>query len=91
MKNGTKILVIDDSPTQQMMIKTFLEKQGFLVVTANNGMEGINKTYSELPNLIISDIIMPELNGYQLCRLLKNEEFTSKVPIILLTNLGFLR
>jgi len=67
LNNDTKILVIDDSPTQQMMIKLLLEKQGFQVVTANNGMEGINKTYSELPNLIISDIIMPELNGYQLC------------------------
>ena len=88
MDNKAKILVIDDSPTQRMMIKIFLEKQGFIVVTADNGMEGISKTYSELPNLIISDIVMPELNGYQLCRLLKNEEFTSHVPIILLTNLG---
>lgn len=88
MNKKAKILVIDDSPTQRMMIKIFLEKQGFQVVTADNGVEGINKTYSELPNLIISDIVMPELNGYQLCRLLKNEEFTSQVPIILLTNLG---
>lgn len=88
MNNKAKILVIDDSPTQRMMIKIFLEKQDFQVVTADDGMEGINKTYSELPNLIISDIVMPELNGYQLCRLLKNEEFTSQVPIILLTNLG---
>ena len=80
--------MIDDSPTQSMMIKIFLEKNGFQVVTADNGMEGINKTYLELPNLIISDIVMPELNGYQLCRLLKYEEFTSHVPIILLTNLG---
>lgn len=88
MNNKTKILVIDDSATQRVMIKILLEKQGFQVVTAENGMDGINKTYSELPNLIISDIVMPELNGYQLCRLLKNEEFTSHVPIILLTNLG---
>ena len=88
MNNKPKILVIDDSPTQSMMIKIFLEKNGFQVVTADNGMEGINKTYLELPNLIISDIVMPELNGYQLCRLLKYEEFTSHVPIILLTNLG---
>jgi len=88
LNNKTKILVIDDSATQRVMIKILLEKQGFQVVTAENGMDGINKTYSELPNLIISDIVMPELNGYQLCRLLKNEEFTSHVPIILLTNLG---
>jgi len=88
LNNKAKILVVDDSPTQRMMIKLFLEKQGFQVVTADDGMEGINKTYSELPHLIISDIVMPELNGYQLCRLLKNEEFTSQVPIILLTNLG---
>jgi len=63
LDNKAKILVIDDSPTQRMMIKIFLEKQGFIVVTADNGMEGISKTYSELPNLIISDIVMPELNG----------------------------
>ncbi len=88
MSNKAKILVVDDSSTQRTMIKIFLEKQGFQVVTANDGVEGINKAYSELPNLIVSDIIMPELNGYQLCRLLKNEEFTSHVPIILLTNLG---
>lgn len=88
MTNSNKLLVIDDSPTQRMVIKLFLEKQGFHVVTAENGVEGINKTYSELPQLIISDIVMPDLNGYQLCRLLKNEDFTSQVPIILLTNLG---
>ena len=88
MSNKAKVLVVDDSSTQRTMIKLFLEKQGFQVVTANDGVEGINKAYAELPNLIISDIIMPELNGYQLCRLLKNEEFTSHVPIILLTNLG---
>lgn len=88
MSNKAKILVVDDSSTQRTMIEIFLEKQGFQVVTANDGVEGINKAYAELPNLIISDIIMPELNGYQLCRLLKNEEFTLHIPIILLTNLG---
>ena len=72
MSNKAKVLVVDDSSTQRTMIKLFLEKQGFQVVTANDGVEGINKAYAELPNLIISDIIMPELNGYQLCRLLKN-------------------
>lgn len=82
-----RILLVEDSPSQQMAMKLFLEREGFKVITANNGFEGINKAFSEVPDIIISDIIMPELNGYQLCRLLKNQESTSKIPIILLTSL----
>ena len=82
-----RVLLIEDSPSQQMAMKLFLEREGFKVITANNGLEGINSAFSEVPDIIISDIIMPELNGYQLCRLLKNQENTSKIPIILLTSL----
>ncbi len=85
--NSYRILLIEDSPSQQMAMKLFLEREGFRVITANDGFEGINKAFSEVPDIIISDIIMPELNGYQLCRLLKNQENTSKIPIILLTSL----
>lgn len=85
--NSYRLLLVEDSPSQQMAMKLFLEREGFNVITANNGLEGINRAFSEVPDIIISDIIMPELNGYQLCRLLKNQENTSKIPIILLTSL----
>ncbi|MEI7474291.1 MAG: diguanylate cyclase [bacterium] len=83
-----KILLIDDSATQLMSLKITLVKAGYEVVTAINGVEGISAVYKHRPDLIVSDIIMPEINGYQLCRLLKNEPATKSIPIILLTSLN---
>ncbi|WP_027714251.1 hybrid sensor histidine kinase/response regulator [Desulfuromonas sp. TF] len=81
------ILVVDDSPTQLAMVQDTLEKEGFNVETAQDGVEAINKVYHSPPSLILSDVMMPELNGYHLCRLLKNDPRTAHIPIILLTNL----
>jgi DNA-binding response OmpR family regulator len=83
-----KILIADDSPTQLIMYKMALRKAGHEVVTASNGIEGINQAYSELPDVIVSDIIMPEINGYVLCRLLKNDQHMARIPVILLSSLG---
>lgn len=82
-----KILIIDDSITQVTTIKLALVKAGFDVNVAKDGIEGIAKTYETFPDLIISDVIMPEINGYQLCRVLKNDNLTRRIPIILLTSL----
>lgn len=81
------ILVVDDSPTQLAMVRDALEKEGFDVETAQDGVEAINKVHHSPPSLILSDILMPEINGYHLCRLLKNDPRTARIPIILLTNL----
>jgi signal transduction histidine kinase/CheY-like chemotaxis protein len=81
------ILVVDDSMTQLAMLQDSLEREGFDVETAQNGVEAINKVYHSPPCLILSDVLMPELNGYHLCRLLKNDPRTAHIPIILLTNL----
>jgi CheY-like chemotaxis protein len=81
------ILVVDDSLTQLAMVQDALEKEGFNVETAQDGVEAINKVYHSPPCLILSDVVMPELNGYHLCRLLKNDPRTAHIPIILLTNL----
>lgn len=80
-----KILLIDDSKTQLFGLRLILEKNGFSVITAKNAIEGIELAYNEMPSLIISDILMPSINGYQLCRLLKNDPVTADIPIILLT------
>lgn len=80
-----KILLIDDSVTQLEMLKLQLIRAGFEVETANDGTEGYQKVYSCAPDLVLSDIVMPNLNGYQLCRLLKNDLATKEIPVILLT------
>lgn len=80
-----KILLIDDSVTQLEMLKLQFIKAGFEIETAQNGEEGYQKVYSCAPDLVLSDIVMPNLNGYQLCRLLKNDAATREIPVILLT------
>ena len=83
-----KILVVDDSATQLIMYKMSLTKAGYLVISAKNGVEGVHLVETENPDLIVSDIIMPELNGYQFCRLVKDDPSRGHIPIILLTSLG---
>lgn len=80
-----KILLIDDSPTQLEMLRLQFTKAGYDVVTARDGSEGYKVVFETAPDLIMSDIMMPNLNGYQLCRLLKNNPVTKKIPLILLT------
>ena len=81
----TKILLVEDTDTQLKFLKDELEKSGFDVETATNGSEAYKKVFSCTPDIIVSDIRMPVIDGYQLCRMLKNTEETKKIPIILLT------
>lgn len=80
-----KILLVDDSQTQLETLKLRFSKSGYEIETATNGAEGYQKVFSTAPDLVLSDIIMPNLNGYQFCRLIKNNPLTKKIPIILLT------
>ncbi len=82
-----KILVVEDSPTQLVRLRQVIQKNGYEVVTARNGLEAMEAFYRERPDLVISDILMPEMNGYQLCRLLKNDPNSRHIPVILLTSL----
>jgi CheY-like chemotaxis protein len=80
-----RILIADDSPTVVSILQVTLEDEGYEVIPAIDGLEAMNKTYREEPDLIVLDIFMPKINGYQVCRLLKNDESTSHIPIIMLT------
>jgi signal transduction histidine kinase/CheY-like chemotaxis protein len=84
---AAKIVVVDDSRTQRSTIALALERQGYQVVQGSNGLEAFHLVQSENPDLLVSDIVMPELTGYQVCRLLKNDSATEDLPIILLTTL----
>jgi two-component system cell cycle response regulator len=82
-----KVLVVEDTPTQAAMIKLGLVRLDHEVVLAGDGIDAIEKVYKEQPDLIVSDVVMPRLNGYQMCRLLKDDRQTSGIPLILLTSL----
>jgi DNA-binding response OmpR family regulator len=82
-----RLLVIEDSPTQLLAIKKALETEGYQIIEAKNGAEGLARAYNEYPDLIITDVVMSGINGYQLCRLVKNDSDLSEIPVILLTKL----
>ncbi len=85
---GEKILNIDDSPTVQRLIEMILSSQGYQVVLASDGEEGIAKAKSERPDLILVDFVMPKMNGYQVCKTLKEDAEFRTTPIILVTSKG---
>ena len=81
-----KILVVDDSASQRMIVAALLMKEGHTVIMACDGEEAVAKAKSELPDLIIMDIVMPGLNGFQATRAITNDETTWHIPVILLTS-----
>jgi len=85
---GEKILDIDDSPTVQRLIEMILASQGYQVVLASDGEEGIAKAKSEKPALILVDFVMPKMNGFQVCKTLKEDPEFKETPIILVTSKG---
>lgn len=82
------ILVVDDSPTERHVLVELLSRNGYQVITAENGEEGIEKAKRELPDLILMDVVMPGLNGYQATRTLTRDEATKHIPIIVCTSKG---
>lgn len=81
----SKILLVDDDVEFCEATKMFLEGQGYDVALAYDGKEGLDKVRSEKPDLVILDVMMPEMNGYDVCVVMKADPALSKVPVILLT------
>ena len=82
------ILVVDDSPTERFFTVDVLTRAGYQVSTAENGEEGIAKAKALKPDLILMDVVMPGLNGYQATRTLTRDESTSNIPVIVCTSKG---
>ncbi|OGW54376.1 MAG: hypothetical protein A2Z46_04675 [Nitrospirae bacterium RBG_19FT_COMBO_55_12] len=85
---GEKILSIDDSPTVQRLIDMILSSQGYQVVLASDGEEGIVKAKAEKPAVVLVDFVMPKMNGFQVCKTLKEDPEFKDTPIILVTSKG---
>lgn len=83
-----KILIIDDEQDLVRLVKEILEMENFQVSTAYNGEEGLRKATSEIPDLILLDIKMPDVNGFQVLERLKINKATSRIPVVMLTTSG---
>lgn len=79
------VLVLEDSPTQAERLRQLLAGQGYQVTVAANGQRGLELVHQSLPDLVISDVLMPELDGFSFCRAMKADEATRHVPLVLLT------
>lgn len=83
---GLKVMVIDDSKTIRRTAETLLKKEGCDVVTATDGFEALSKIADQRPDIIFVDIMMPRLDGYQTCALIKHNQSFRKTPVIMLSS-----
>jgi len=83
-----KILIVDDSPTQAKLLEQVLLTHGYQVSVATNGAEALQQILAKRPDLVISDILMPEMDGFELCRQVRGAATLADLPIILLTHLN---
>ncbi len=80
------ILIVDDSPTEVMILSDILRKGGHRVSTASSAVEGITLAQDQRPDLILMDVVMPEMNGFQATRSLSRDPQTAEIPVIIVTN-----
>ena len=84
--DGLKVLVIDDSKTIRRTAETLLKKEGCDVITATDGFEALSKITDHMPDIIFVDIMMPRLDGYQTCALIKHNKKVKDTPVIMLSS-----
>lgn len=82
----TRILIVDDSPTQLNGLSKILAKNGYDIITADDGVKGVEKAVRENPDIILMDVVMPNLNGFQATRQITRNPQTSHIPVIMLTS-----
>jgi CheY-like chemotaxis protein len=83
-----KILIVDDDIEQIEFASTVLEENGYILISATNGVEGMEKVKSEKPDLILLDILMPEKSGISMYRDLRNDKESKDIPVIVVTGVG---
>src|SRR4051812_6587977 len=88
MTQDKKIMIVEDSPTQRQELEYILQQEGYAVLNAKNGREALNLLETHQPHLVITDVVMPEMGGYELCRKIKSDPAFSNLPVILLTSLA---
>lgn len=84
----TKVLVVDDTVTDLKHLEQIVSSAGYAVITAKSGKEAMEKTRSEHPDAVLLDIVMPEMNGFQVCRAITTNTSTKDIPVILVSSKG---
>ncbi len=84
-KGKKKIMVIDDEPNLVEMVQVWLQTSGYDVITAYESLQGLEKVQKEKPDLVILDIMMPNVDGFSVCRRMKEHKATKNIPVIILT------
>ena len=85
MNTQKRVLVVDDEPDFASIVQGNLEKEGFTVDVAYNGVEGLEKVQANPPDAIVLDVMMPEKDGYEMCKELKGDDRFCEIPVVLLT------
>ena len=80
-----RVLIVDDSPTETLALEKLLSRNGHDVLTAENGADGVALCRAELPDVVLMDIVMPGLNGFQATRQLTRDETTKHIPVVIVT------
>ena len=83
-----KILIVDDSPTERLVLTELLKSNGYRVIAAESGEQAIRLSKLQLPDLILMDVVMPGINGYEATRAILREDATRHIPIIMCTSRG---
>lgn len=80
------ILVVDDTPSELELMTRFLRESGFTVIVASDAKEAISKVSDHKPDVVVTDVVMPGMSGFELCRTLKKSDATKKMPIVVCTS-----
>ena len=80
------VLVVEDSPSELSLISSYLQAEGYKVIGASTGKEALQKSTQFKPNVVVTDVVMPEMNGFELCRSLKKNPDTQKIPVVACTS-----
>ena len=80
------VLVVEDSPSEMELISSYLRESGYSVISANDAKVALHKTLSEKPDVVLTDVVMPGMNGFELCRSLKKNPATKDLPIVVCTS-----
>lgn len=81
-----KVLVVEDTPSEQELISLYLRESGYTVIVANDAKTALDQTATERPDVVLTDVVMPGMNGFELCRSLKKNPDTQKIPVIACTS-----
>ncbi len=82
----TKILVVDDTPSTRELIGGYLSDRGYQIIEASDGKDALTKALEHQPEIVVTDVVMPEMNGFELCRSLKKNESTQNCRIVVCTS-----